>query len=451
MEDLLDICIERSFHDVTYIININANQEILNIEIESKQTGDSWIANFQASYVEEIASKTGNYKKYTTFIKMLQSAFNNQTETVYIDILTYSDLEQIKNKRSKQLQTQNLAPNNKRYLILSYIVEFDKVHYPLPLNFNEQPNLQSMKNTIIRLRRENEALQKNLSYYKDSIKSQSNPQIQLNEQIKELEILKNIIDQKDREILELKNTNHQYSNTMINKQEYNDLRSKYLQSENTNAEISKKIIELEDYLQQLIDDNLILKNQDKKNKLRINSLESELQQTLNKSRSKFNSNISRSPSVTKTNNKQKVSLNSSNNNPSKRKSLEKTTPIRLRKDISIDSDTESSFRRKSNSKRIEQSPSARSTSSKKRSLQIKQQGSKQFQNKNHPKTSNSYKQEDPEEQRLIKRLKDLREKNKENTIVATSSSKIDMSTEDLQNIDLRLNKLNTLLQLAKNQ
>ena len=25
--------------------------------------------------------------------------------------------------------------NNKRYMILSYVVEFDKVHYPLPLNY----------------------------------------------------------------------------------------------------------------------------------------------------------------------------------------------------------------------------------------------------------------------------------------------------------------------------
>ncbi|CAD8082194.1 unnamed protein product [Paramecium primaurelia] len=450
MEDLLDICVERQFHDVNYIININANIETLNIEIESKQSGDSWIANYHAQYIEEIASKTGNYKKYTTFIKMLQSALNNQTETVYIDILTFQDLEQIKNKRSNKLQTQNIAPNNKRYLILSYIVEFDKVHYPLPLNYNEQPNLQQMKNTIIRLRKENESLHKNLQFFKDQKRNESNPQILLNEQIKELEILKNIIDQKESEILELKNTNHQYSNTMVNKQEYNELRSKYLQSENTNQELSKKIIELEDYLQQLIDENVILKNQDKKNKSRINSLESELQQTLNKSKSKYNSNLSRSPSVSKSNNKQKSSLNTSNNIPSKRKSLDKTTPIRLRKD-SLDSDTESSYRRKSNSKRTEQSPSARSSSSKKKTLQQKQSNSKQFKNKNFTKPTDSTKFEDPEEQRLIKRLKDLREKNKENTIITTPSSKIDATTEDLQSIDVRLNKLNTLLQLAKNQ
>ncbi|CAK60980.1 unnamed protein product (macronuclear) [Paramecium tetraurelia] len=449
MEDLLDICVERQFHDVNYIININANVETLNIEIESKQSGDSWIANFQAQYIEDIASKTGNYKKYATFIKMLQSALNNQTETVYIDILTYQDLEQIKNKRSNKQPTQNLAPNNKRYLILSYVVEFDKVHYPLPLNFNEQPNLQQMKNTIIRLRKENESLHKNLQFYKDQKRNESNPSILLNEQIRELEMLRNIIDQKESEILELKNMNHQYSNTMINRQEYNDLRSKYLQSENTNSELSKKMIEFEDYLQQLIDENVILKNQDKKNKQRINSLESELQQTLNKSKSKYNSNLSRSPSVSKSNNKQKNQLNTSNI-PSKRKSIEKTTPIRLRKD-SLDSDTESSYRRKSNSKRTEQSPSARSSSSKKKSFQPKQSNSKLQKNKNVIKPSDSNKFEDSEEQRLIKRLRDLREKNKENTIITTPQSKIEATTEDLQSIDVRLNKLNTLLQLAKNQ
>ncbi|CAD8115904.1 unnamed protein product [Paramecium sonneborni] len=138
---------------------------------------------------------------------------------------------------------------------------------------------------------------------------------------------------------------------MINKQEYNELRFKYLQSENTNAEITKKIIELEECLQQLFAENQVLKNQDKTNKSRINSLESELQQTLNKSKSKYHSNISRSPSLSKSNHNQKRSIHCIIN-PSKRKSVEKTTPIRLRKN-SQDSVTESSFRRKSNSKRTE--------------------------------------------------------------------------------------------------
>lgn len=34
MEDLLDVCIERAFHDVTYIVNFNATPDTLTIEIE---------------------------------------------------------------------------------------------------------------------------------------------------------------------------------------------------------------------------------------------------------------------------------------------------------------------------------------------------------------------------------------------------------------------------------
>src|SRR3546814_3034147 len=40
----------------------------------------------------------------------------------------------------------------KRYLILTYTVEFDRVHYPLPLAYEEDPNPAALKATIRRLR-----------------------------------------------------------------------------------------------------------------------------------------------------------------------------------------------------------------------------------------------------------------------------------------------------------
>ena len=39
-------------------------------------------------------------------------------------------------------------------MILTYLVEFDKVHYPLPLLFNDKPNVDSLQGTITRLRDE---------------------------------------------------------------------------------------------------------------------------------------------------------------------------------------------------------------------------------------------------------------------------------------------------------
>ena len=31
---------------------------------------------------------------------------------------------------------------------MSYMVEFDKVHYPLPLNYDDNPSVDTLKNTI---------------------------------------------------------------------------------------------------------------------------------------------------------------------------------------------------------------------------------------------------------------------------------------------------------------
>ncbi len=42
--------------------------------------------------VEDITQKTGNYKKFDVFVRMLKSAINRESESVYVDLLTYADL-----------------------------------------------------------------------------------------------------------------------------------------------------------------------------------------------------------------------------------------------------------------------------------------------------------------------------------------------------------------------
>ena len=44
------------------------------IDVEEKWTGDLWRGDFSAKYVEEITNKTGSYKKFSVFVKMLVSA-----------------------------------------------------------------------------------------------------------------------------------------------------------------------------------------------------------------------------------------------------------------------------------------------------------------------------------------------------------------------------------------
>ncbi|RHZ00278.1 hypothetical protein DYB31_014478, partial [Aphanomyces astaci] len=108
--------------------------------------------------VEELTKKTGNFKRFYTFVNMLMSALQHKSESVFIDLLTYSDLELYrKRKLGKSAPSPNLpdpvaALNNKRYLILTYAVEFDRVHYPLPLNFVETPSPAMLQRTIRRLK-----------------------------------------------------------------------------------------------------------------------------------------------------------------------------------------------------------------------------------------------------------------------------------------------------------
>ena len=106
---------------------------------------------WEASFLEEITRKTGNYKKYQVFLKMLITAITKSSESVYVDVLTHHDIEMQNARRSTHKPTTDPAIAKRRYIILSYMVEFDKVHYPLALNFNEHVDSHRLKLTIKRL------------------------------------------------------------------------------------------------------------------------------------------------------------------------------------------------------------------------------------------------------------------------------------------------------------
>ena len=101
---------------------------------------------------------------------MLRSALLSSSESVFVDLLTYSDLEALKslrNSKSKQKEKdEKVIPSlsssttgvNKRYLILTYTGEFDRVHYPIPLNFETEPDMMTLQRTCLRLRDELKAL-----------------------------------------------------------------------------------------------------------------------------------------------------------------------------------------------------------------------------------------------------------------------------------------------------
>jgi coiled-coil domain-containing protein 61 len=51
-----------------------------------------WHAEFLASYIESITSKTGSFKRFPVLVKMLLTAMRHQTDSVALDLLTYADL-----------------------------------------------------------------------------------------------------------------------------------------------------------------------------------------------------------------------------------------------------------------------------------------------------------------------------------------------------------------------
>lgn len=140
-------------------------EPMLAIDLEELSTGALWHAEYSASYIESITSKTGSFKRFPVLVKMLLTAMRHQTDSVALDLLTYSDLELLKSRKMGAGSTAGGSKpaggsggagggNNKRYLILTYVVEFDRVHYPLPLQPLEAPTVASLQRQIRRLRSE---------------------------------------------------------------------------------------------------------------------------------------------------------------------------------------------------------------------------------------------------------------------------------------------------------
>lgn len=62
---------------------------------------------------------------------MLIAALRQESDKAFADLLTPADLKALSGTTSKG-ELHNL-PSNKRYLILTHMDEFERVHYPLPL------------------------------------------------------------------------------------------------------------------------------------------------------------------------------------------------------------------------------------------------------------------------------------------------------------------------------
>ena len=79
-------------------------------------------------------------------------------EEIYLDLLTAQDLAMLKARKQNPANTPTMSsnhslvdPKQKRYLILTLSGEYEKVHYPMPLVFLEEPDIGALRRTFTRM------------------------------------------------------------------------------------------------------------------------------------------------------------------------------------------------------------------------------------------------------------------------------------------------------------
>lgn len=161
------------FRGIEYVVTlmIDTDKEIFVLEVEDRLTSDQWRGQFDATYIEDLTHKTGNFKQFTVFVNMLENALSKSSNSVSVDLLTYGDLESLRKQQHHRtgFGTQHIPGaktrsqlHSKRYLIMTYTVEFDRIHYPLPLPYVGKPDPVQLQETIRKLREENHRLKEQL-------------------------------------------------------------------------------------------------------------------------------------------------------------------------------------------------------------------------------------------------------------------------------------------------
>ncbi|KAJ7303902.1 hypothetical protein JRQ81_011413 [Phrynocephalus forsythii] len=148
------------FRGVDHVVRMTVEGNLLEVEVEDRLTTDQWRGEFDAAFIEDLTHKTGNFKQFEIFCSMLESALAQSSESVTLDLLTYTDLESLRNRKvglgSRHFSAaKSVSPlSSKRYLILIYSVEFDRIHYPLPLPYVGKPDPVVLQKVIRELKEE---------------------------------------------------------------------------------------------------------------------------------------------------------------------------------------------------------------------------------------------------------------------------------------------------------
>ncbi|XP_074990595.1 centrosomal protein CCDC61 isoform X1 [Calonectris borealis] len=147
-----------AFRHGGHAVRLTLSRSALEVEVEAHLTADQWRGEFDAAFIEDLTHKTGNFKQFGIFCSMLESALMQSSESVSLELLTYADLETLRNRKAGAIARPPASAASplsaKRYLILVYSVEFDRIHYPLPLPYAGKPDPAALRRLVRELREE---------------------------------------------------------------------------------------------------------------------------------------------------------------------------------------------------------------------------------------------------------------------------------------------------------
>lgn len=158
------------FKDIEYLVCIKALNDILTLTLTNPKTSTTWTGSYTAKQIEDLTGKTGNTKSFAVFCKLLTAALQSKNPSLHLDFYSYQDLESLRKGSSKL--SNSSKPSKKKYLIISYITDFEKVHYPLPVILQDLQNKdyevsKPSDSEVARLKQENAALLKSLNMLKE--------------------------------------------------------------------------------------------------------------------------------------------------------------------------------------------------------------------------------------------------------------------------------------------
>lgn len=197
---LVDKTIQLECKGRACMIYICAEHDKMQIIAEDRTKAKIWMGNFSPRFVEDLTTKTGNFKRYHTFVKMLLTGLENKSDSVRVRLLASSQLDELKGSRRV---VKFSRVDIKKYLVVTYKVEFDIVNYVLPLQFQEIPDSLTLLYILTKYRAEFSHAAFNLQNIKDQCESEDTQKFSTQHQTDSKETSK----EEESDLIKLKDIN----------------------------------------------------------------------------------------------------------------------------------------------------------------------------------------------------------------------------------------------------